>query len=391
MIDLKIFINSLKVTWLRRLINSNSKFSSFIDGTCPFISQIFKFGTDFIKSKLHEDINPFWKDVLYSYFTLSVNLKPENSKQCFSVHIWKNPGIKVGNSSVYLQRWISRGILFLGDLLNQDGEFYSYDEFTTTYNIRSNFLEYRGIVNALKKYLEVNNILHLPQKFNYIIHIPHSLILLNKDKKGCRSIYKAMQNINQYPNSLQKWKDNLTAFSDLSFFQNNSIYDMVHRYTKDQKIIWLQFRINHRILATNYLLKKMNIIDDDTCTFCQNESETLFHLFCDCPIIKQFWLQVQNYVKEKCNIDFHNWLATDILFGSTKLDIVLNKIILIAKSHIYYSRIKKIRPNLENFKNQIVVNYKIEKYTAKQTSKYELFEKTWEKYDNLVFQYNSEH
>jgi hypothetical protein len=78
----------------------------------------------------------------------------------------------------------------------------------------------------------------------------------------------------------------------------------------------------------------MNIIDDDTCTFCQNQSETLFCLFCDCPIIKQLWLQVQNYVKEKCKVDFHNWLATNILFGITRLDIVYNKIILIAKSHI---------------------------------------------------------
>jgi hypothetical protein len=62
---------------------------------------------------------------------------------------------------------------------------------------------------------------------------------------------------------------------------------------------------------------KMNIIDDDNFTFCQNESENLFHLICDCQIIKQFWLQVQNYVKEKCNNDFHNWLVTIILFGST--------------------------------------------------------------------------
>lgn len=384
MIDLKCFINSLKVTWLRRLINSNNKFSNFIDITCPFISHIFKFGSDYIRSKLRQDINPFWKDVLYSYYSLSINLKPTNSKQCYSVHIWKNPGIKVGNSSIYLHRWISAGILFLGDLLNQDGEFFSYNEFTANYNIISNFLEYRGIVNALSEFLEVNNIQHLPQKINYHMPIPQSLLLIKKDNKGCRSIYKAMQDESQYPNSLQKWQDKLRFITNPSFFQNNTIYDMVYKYTKDPKLIWFQFRINHRIIATNYLLKKMNIINDDSCTFCQNEPETLVHLFYDCEIIKQFWQHLQTYVKQKCNINFQEFGETDILFGITKLDLVLNKLILFAKHHIYYCRIKKLRPNLENFKNQIVANYKIEKYAAKQTSKYNEFEKTWDKFKNLV-------
>jgi hypothetical protein len=36
-------------------------------------------------------------------------------------------------------------------------------------------------------------------------------------------------------------------------------------------------RINHNILATNYFLKKIKIIDDAKCNFCQNENETIEH------------------------------------------------------------------------------------------------------------------
>lgn len=109
---------------------------------------------------------------------------------------------------------------------------------------------------AVNEFLNVNNIQHLPKKINYFIHIPQSLVLINKDKKGCRSIYTAMQTEGHYPNSLQKWKNELADITEIDFFQKNSIYDMVYYFTKDPKILWFQFRINHRILATNYLLKK---------------------------------------------------------------------------------------------------------------------------------------
>ena len=44
---------------------------------------------------------------------------------------------------------------------------------------------------------------------------------------------------------------------------------------------------------------KISIINEDACTFCQNEPETLFHLFCKCEIIKHFWLRLQNNCKEQ--------------------------------------------------------------------------------------------
>jgi hypothetical protein len=37
------------------------------------------------------------------------------------------------------------------------------------------------------------------------------------------------------------------------------------------KLHWFQFRTNHNILATNYFLKKIKIIDDANCNFCQND------------------------------------------------------------------------------------------------------------------------
>ena len=58
-----------------------------------------------------------------------------------------------------------------------------------------------------------------------------------------------------------------------------------------------QFKIIHRILATNRLLFKMKISNYDLCTFCTSASESISHLFWDCTIIKNLWFRVFEELK----------------------------------------------------------------------------------------------
>ena len=69
-----------------------------------------------------------------------------------------------------------------------------------------------------------------------------------------------MQIPGQYPNSLQKWENEVNNKIEPNFFQNNSTYDFTYKFTKDPKLLWFQYRINHRILATNYL----QVMSNDT-------------------------------------------------------------------------------------------------------------------------------
>ena len=111
------------------------------------------------------------------------------------------------------------------------------------------------MLTAVNEFLEVNNMQHLLKKLSYYTHIPQTLVLIIKNKKGCRSIYKAMQDEGHFPNSLQKWQDELRFITEPDFFERNSIYDIIYKFTNDPKITWFQFRINHRTLGTNHLLK----------------------------------------------------------------------------------------------------------------------------------------
>ena len=59
-------------------------------------------------------------------------------------------------------------------------------------------------------------------------------------------------------------------------------YHLLNKQLKcDTKTEVFQFKILHRILPTNYVLKKMSLVTSDLCSFCKTEVETIQYLFVD--------------------------------------------------------------------------------------------------------------
>ena len=56
-------------------------------------------------------------------------------------------------------------------------------------------------------------------------------------------------------------------------------YNIPFTVTTDTKLEWLQFRIFHRIIATNQYLFHIKSVESDVCTFCHYAKETIIHLF----------------------------------------------------------------------------------------------------------------
>ena len=60
----------------------------------------------------------------------------------------------------------------------------------------------------------------------------------------------------------------------------------------------------HRISTTNRLLTKLNAMNNEVCSFSQNESEILPHLFWECMYVQRFWFDFSPFLDSKIN-DFH--------------------------------------------------------------------------------------
>ena len=111
---------------------------------------------------------------------------------------------------------------------------------------------------------------------------PLTIKLNTCNTKGCRSSYDVLIKTKQIPSSQAKWRRDLTINLNFKF-----IYDIPFSCTKD-KLQWLQYRINHRILGTNYLLVKMGIKNSEICSFCNTEQKKLIHLFWNCTPVVAF-------------------------------------------------------------------------------------------------------
>ena len=131
-------------------------------------------------------------------------------------------------------------------------------------------------------------------------------------------------------------------------------------------------------------MSKFIVGQDHLCTFCNNESETVIHLFWECPKTNFFWSELAKLLNSRAmhahNFRFTKWL---ILFGTSdciKTDLVCDLIILIGKFYIYKCKVLKIEMSISSFMKEIYSRYCIEQEIYKNPL---LFKTKWAPYKNL--------
>ena len=103
-----------------------------------------------------------------------------------------------------------------------------------------------------------------------------------------------------------------------------------------------QYKILHRILATNKKLFQYKIIDSPSCSYCGLEDESIQHLFCECDLATTIWQDIIDWLKKQGrNIEYFK--DSQIILGDSQLDPVIIRIILTAKVAIFKNR-KKVHP-----------------------------------------------
>ena len=151
--------------------------------------------------------------------------------------------------------------------------------------------------------------------------------------------------------------------------------------TKDSKLHWLQYRINHHILTTNRSVSKYDKNQSELCTFCNRYSETIHHLFWTCNKVKSFWEDLSDTINKRCTHS-HNFHFTEtlVLFGYSsiiKTDSVCDLIILMAKFYIYRCKVNQRVLNKNTFIQELFQRYSVQKYIEKNSID---FRNSWKPY-----------
>ena len=184
----------------------------------------------------------------------------------------------------FLKSWYDNNNIFLvNTLINKDGEFLSYNQFTNIYGgVKTNFLEFFSVIQAVKKYFRQSGQVHLIREDEPLI--PFHILPLVLDNTGNKKSYKILNYSGEIPTGQKKWNEYF-LFTEQEWEKINV---NVFKTTNDKKLQWLQYRINQRILTTNTFLKKIKISNNDMCTFCFREKETIEHVLYEFEKVQRF-------------------------------------------------------------------------------------------------------
>uniref|UniRef100_A0A8C6KMK1 Reverse transcriptase zinc-binding domain-containing protein n=1 Tax=Nothobranchius furzeri TaxID=105023 RepID=A0A8C6KMK1_NOTFU len=259
----------------------------------------------YIVSNFHSQLLSSWL-MIYSH-----NFSPHK------YFIWNNQDIKFKNKSLYIQKWVDRNILLVSQLLNDDGQLFSYKEFLFVYDFPVTPREYAVVFDAIPDGVR-RLLVSAPKGRNCIIPElnPGSIFIGNicpllSDKATNQCIRQIIQrDIVSKPAAVFYWNN---IYNDIDW---KNTWILPRKFIITNKIREVSFKLIHRCYPVKtYLVKRKKNIDT-LCTFCGNAEETICHLFWDCTYTHVFWIDLNNFINTKinpsCKLKFHH-----ILFGLT--------------------------------------------------------------------------
>ena len=367
MVNIEAFVNSMKVTWLKRLVETEAEWAKVIATELPFIHDIFWYGSTKLQKICKEIKNQFWKDVVQAFASFSRAYNP-GIPQILSESLWFSDHTRFSTSII--RQWYQKGFRFLADVINEDtGEIHTKQTLEDKYEIKMTFLCYSSLIRSLP-----DTVRSIATTKEYGPIIPLRLNLVMNHSRFSRLTYNTFleskqSEINRVNARLrEKWQ------RDIGAFQENSLTQVI-KATSSTRIRAFHYKLVNRILSTNKYLKLINVKNEDTCTFCAQEPETLAHMYWFCPRVQDYINAIKIDLLQHYHIDLH--ISAQNWFFPSQLRALETCLISLAKMVIFEARLKEAQPNIVHFKNKINWEVEIERSIARLSNKQNLFEKKW--------------
>ena len=197
--------------------------------------------------------------------------------------------VTIDKKTLFWKSWFKKNIFSVQDILNDDGNFLTVQEFQDKFNIKTNYLHYFQLIAAIptdlkKKARECEAPSHELLNTNTVPLFPGGSLVDLADMR-CKHYYKILnKNPTVEPTGIKAWKVN---YAD-TYTEWKNKFSFIYQSTRDNKLRQFSFKLLHRIIVTKKELLRFRLTDDATCISCPN-SDTIEHTFLDCPEIKTFY------------------------------------------------------------------------------------------------------
>uniref|UniRef100_A0A1A7XB67 Reverse transcriptase domain-containing protein n=2 Tax=Iconisemion striatum TaxID=60296 RepID=A0A1A7XB67_9TELE len=349
-IDFDPMNGSLKLRWLQNFItrintlwfNLPAKIFSNIGGIQLLLKCDYELSKLPIKlSKFHEQVLQYWK-LIYKH-----NFTPHNTP------IWNNRYILIKKKSFYFKDWDDQGIWSILHLMDDNGNLLNFVDFTQKYAITCTIKQYTDVINAIPPAI----ICSLKGFLLYTHLVPQMPVLMVQDcpfvdKKCNNKFLRTVLTNATFPLPLRRRELEQKFTSQIV----KSIRCNYLKFPIPPKAKEVHFKILNDVYPSKeFLHSKFNIGEND-CTFCNDNIETVEHLFFTCIFTKIFWDSFCIWVSVN-DLGITSLSYNDIKFGTILNDkekqFTVNNFIILAKFFVHKCKFGNTKPVFIVFQNDL--------------------------------------
>ena len=354
LIDIKRKDMALKVSWVQMLEEDPSLANLAHEAIQPILkSWIFDCNLDIKDVKDLEIQNSFWRDMLRAW--CAYNFRPRYTQD---QSIWYNSLIKIQNRTIFWEKAYQKGLFRISQLF-EAGELKSIRKVQDKFGL--NFLDYHALIKAIPK--------EIIKQIKKEVLWDSNLAKILDSKHIVKDVYcHLIQDIGCFTKCKDKWEEELgEAWSNKEFCGE---LRKIYKVTNVTKYCSFQYRLLNRALVLNTHLYRWGMREDDLCSFCQAQTESITHLLVYCDKVQHLWRQLQNFAT-KYTKDTLNQTCKAIVCNRVhdRAEHIVNFMCLITKQYIYRKRCLGEELNFKELKLNILKQEKVEKYIAVKNNK----------------------
>ena len=332
------------------------------------IGKIPNYGIEYLHHLSKKIKNPFWISVVKATLEFHLQFHKQNLHLNSSEQpLWYNPYIPME----IFKKWDSNGMRIVQDILDSNNLIKSKEVLEKDFALKINFLDYATLVNSIPREY-INPPQHSKISFPWCQEFVITILGHTKNNKSINKVFK-MGNHN-VPTAMNSWQQEILIGEKGN--QWSDIFRIANSANRDVNMKMFQFKILHRILATNKKLKQFRIIDSDLCDFCGLETESIIHIFCECEVTTPIWQHISKWL-ERSGIRLGYLTHSQIVFGDKNWDAVVNRIIIVTKRVIFYNKRTKSIPSLIQVLRTLKKQFEVEKLIATTNNKLCYFRGFW--------------
>ena len=371
-VDVDSMVISFRLAWLKRIFSSNTgTWKSYLKYLLKEPGGLFLFSCDYDVKDFSIN-SQFYMELLHWWSKFRDNFATEKD---WHVIIWNNRAIRINNKPIFYRKYYSSGILTIDNLRLDLSNTKSF-ELIAKDIAKTNFLEWTGLRHSIPSRLKASG--NEGYAFN---NVP-----LNLSFKTANGVFDTTKKSKDYYALLISKKalfpcngEKLKCEFDLSDDDLKQAFSLPHSIAFEPYVKAFQYKVLNSILSTNYKLHKIGYVQDNSCSFCKLEPETMHHFLFYCTHARIFWDEFESYYFGRTNQSVRITLK-DIQIGILSSECpLLTYLLLIGKLYLWDCRRSNKLQDIAGFKVKVDNKYQIEKYVCTKNNKLAKFEWKWKR------------